>query len=301
MAQLTWDAVGDRKYETGVDRGVLYIPDGSGAYTTGVAWNGLVSVSEAPSGAEANAQYADNVKYLNLFSAEEFGATIEAFTYPDEFNEFDGVAQPKTGVYVGQQSRGTFGLSYRTKIGNDVEGDDYGQKLHLVYGCSASPSEKAFTTINDSPEAITLSWELTTIPVQFTDPAYASLKPTALITIDSTKVSSTDWTELTNLLWGSGGGSAQLPSPDTVVSLFNVAAQTPVIATAPTFVSGTGVITIVATTGVRYYRADTGATVATGPMTAITSGTTMVIRAEASSSSYVLAPESDDSWSFTRP
>lgn len=296
MAELIWDADGARKYETGVDRGVLYIPDGAGAYTTGVPWNGLVSVSEAPSGAEANPQYADNFKYLNLYSAEEFGATIEAFTYPDEFAQFDGIAEPKTGVYVGQQSRGTFGLSYRTKIGNDIDGDDHGYKLHLVYGCSASPSEKAYTTINDSPEAITFSWEVTTTPV-----AVTGLKRTAIITIDSTKVSQTDWTELTNLLWGSGGGSAQLPSADTVIGLFNVSAQTSVIATAPTFVSGTGVITIVATTGVRYYRADTGATVNAGPMTAIPAASTLVIRAEALNSTYVLDPLSDDSWSFTRP
>jgi hypothetical protein len=183
MAELVWDAIGERIYETGVDHGVLYIPDEAGAYDDGVAWNGLVSVSETPTGAEPNAQYADNIKYLNLFSAEEFGATIEAFTYPDEFAQFDGLATPAPGVNVGQQRRGVFGLSYRSKIGNDVDGDDLGYKLHLVYGCQASPSEKAYNTINDTPEAITFSWDITTTPV-----AVSGLKPSSIITINSTEV-----------------------------------------------------------------------------------------------------------------
>jgi hypothetical protein len=164
MARLVWDTVGERFYETGVDRGVLYLPT-AGAYDTGVAWNGLTTVTESPSGAEATPQYADNIKYLNLVSAEEFGGTIEAFTYPDEFAQCDGSAEPVPGLRVGQQSRKTFGLSYRTKVGNDTDGSDHGYKLHLVYGCLAAPSEKAYATVNDSPEAIALSWEFTTTAV----------------------------------------------------------------------------------------------------------------------------------------
>ena len=183
MATLTWDASGQRFYETGVDHGVLYLPDASGAYSNGVAWNGLTSVSESPTGAEPTALYADNIKYLNLYSAEEFGATVEAYTYPDEFAQFDGLYTPEAGISIGQQSRKSFGLSYRTKIGNDIEGDSYGYKLHLIYGCTASPSEKAYNTINDSPEAITFSYEVSTVPVAVTD-----AKPTSLVTIDSTKV-----------------------------------------------------------------------------------------------------------------
>src|SRR5690606_35515536 len=166
MARVTWDQVGERLYETGVDHGVLYLRNETGDYDTGVAWNGLVSVTESPTGAESNPQYADNIKYLNLVSAEEFGATIEAFTYPEEFAQCDGTAAPAAGVYVGQQPRRTFGLSYRTQVGNDIDGTDHGYKLHLIYGALAAPSEKAYNTINDSPEAITFSWELTTTAVE---------------------------------------------------------------------------------------------------------------------------------------
>jgi hypothetical protein len=247
MAELIWDAVGDRKYETGVDQGVLYIPNGSGVYNMGVAWNGLVGVSEAPSGAEANPQYADNQKYLNLFSAEEFGATIEAFTYPNEFAQFDGLGTPVDGVYVGQQSRGSFGLSYRTKIGNDVEGDDFGYKLHLVYGCSASPSEKGYTTINDSPEAITLSWEVTTIPV-----AVTGMKNTAILTIDSTEVDAVKLAALEVILYGADGVDPRLPLPDEVIELFQ-SGVTMVTVVAPTINTATNVITIPSVTGVVYY------------------------------------------------
>lgn len=214
MAALTWDNVGERLYETGIDRGVLYIPDVTGVYDNGVAWNGLVSVSETPSGAEANAQYADNIKYLNLFSAEEFGATLEAFTYPDEFQQFDGLSVPSPGVAVGQQSRGLFGLSYRTLMGNDLEGDAYGYKIHLLYGCTASPSEKAYSTINDSPEPVTFSWEITTVPAPVT-----GSKPTSLITIDSTLVDSADLTALETLLYGDVAAPS-LPTPDEVIAIF---------------------------------------------------------------------------------
>jgi hypothetical protein len=214
MAALTWDQLGERLYETGVDHGVLYIPDETGAYITGVAWNGLTSVSETPTGAEPNAQYADNVKYLNLYSAEEFGATIEAFTYPDEFAPFDGLAVPSVGVVVGQQPRKTFGLSYRTKIGNDIDGDDHGYKIHMIYGATASPSEKAYNTINDSPEAITFSWDVATVPM-----AVTGLRPTSLIVVDSTKVQAGDLTALETLLYG-GVAAAKLPTPDEVIALF---------------------------------------------------------------------------------
>ena len=216
--RLTWDNTGEREFETGVDHGVLYIPDVTGAYNSGVAWNGLTTVTESPSGAESNKQYADNIPYLNLKSAEEFGATVEAFTYPDEFGQFDGSAQPEPGVYVGQQSRKSFGLSYRTLKGNDLEGTDFGYKLHLVYGCDAAPSEKAYATVNESPEAITFSWELTTTPV-----AVTGMKPTAHITIDSTKVEAADLTALETILYGTDGAPGtepRLPLPDEVIALF---------------------------------------------------------------------------------
>ena len=217
MAQLlSWDGVGEKLYESGVDHGVLYIPNGSGVYDTGFAWNGLVSVTESPSGAEPNPQFADNIKYLNLLSAEEFGGTIEAFTYPDEFGQCDGTAEPEPGVIVGQQARKSFGLCYRTKIGNDVDGVDHGYKLHLVYGALVSPSEKAYQTINESPEAITFSWEFTTTPAPVT-----GLKPTSVIVIDSTLVDPADLAALELVLYGDDTGPTQpkLPTPDEVITM----------------------------------------------------------------------------------
>ncbi len=215
MAPLTWDQVGEKLYETGVDRGVLYIPDGTGVYNAGFAWNGLTTVTESPSGADPSPQYADNIKYLNLVSAEEFGATIEAFTYPDEFGQCDGSFNPAEGVSIGQQGRKQFGLSFRTKVGNDVDGTDHGYKLHLVYGCLAAPSEKAYATINDSPEAITFSWDVTTTPVPVT-----GHKPTSLIVVDSTVVDPTDLASLETLLYGAAATPAALPTPDAVIALF---------------------------------------------------------------------------------
>jgi hypothetical protein len=215
MVALTWDQVGERLYETGVDRGVLYLPDASGVYNTGFAWNGLTTVTESPSGAEATAQYADNIKYLNMISAEEFGATIEAFTYPEEFGQCDGTELPAPGVALGQQGRKSFGLCYRTRVGNDIEGSDFGYKLHLLYGCQAAPSEKAYATINDSPEAIAFSWEITTTPVPVTD-----YKPTSLIVVDSTVVDPTDLAALEDLLYGQAAVEAALPTPDAVIALF---------------------------------------------------------------------------------
>lgn len=216
MAALTWDQVGERFFETGVDRGVLYLPDETGDYKNGVAWNGLTTVTESPSGAESNPQYADNIKYLNLISAEEFGATVEAFTYPDEFAECDGTAVPTPGVSVGQQGRRVFGLCYRSRLGNDLEGTDHGYRLHLVYGAQAAPSEKAYGTINDSPEAIAFSWEVTTTPVPVT-----GLKPTALIVVDSTVVDEATLATLEAALYGGAGVGAEphLPSPDEVIEM----------------------------------------------------------------------------------
>lgn len=217
MAEITWDGTGDKIFETGVDHGVLYPYDTTEkAYSTGVAWNGLTTVTESPSGAEANAQYADNIKYVELRSAEEFGATIEAFTYPDEFAVLDGTASPAAGVTIGQQTRGIFGMSYRTLVGNDVEGQDYGYKLHLIYGASAAPSEKAYATVNDSPEAITFSWEITTSPVSVT-----GYKPAASLVIDSTKATAAQMTALEALLYGDAAGEPSLPLPDEVIALFD--------------------------------------------------------------------------------
>jgi hypothetical protein len=245
MVALSWDNVGERLYETGVDHGVLYIPDASGVYSDGVAWNGLTAVTESPSGAESTAQYADNIKYLNLVSAEEFGATIEAFTYPDEFAQFDGTAVPSPGISIGQQARKMFGLSYRTRVGNDTDGSDHGYKLHLIYGCQAAPSEKAYATINDSPEAITFSWEVTTTPMPVTD-----YKPTAQLVIDSTKVDEAVLKTVETMLYGSAGVDPRLPSPDEIINAFEstITAATP---TKPTFANNT--ITIPTVAGVNYY------------------------------------------------
>lgn len=219
MAKLIWDQTGERLYETGVKQGVLYVRDSNGAYPQGVAWNGLTAVTESPSGAEATPLYADDIKYLNLMSAEEFGATIEAYTYPDEFMECDGSASLVDGVVIGQQTRKTFGLCYRTTLGNDVDGNDYGYKLHIIYGALAAPSEKAYATINDSPEAITFSWEVSTTPVNVTD-----MKPTSCITIDSTKADKTKLAALEAVLYGSESEEARLPLPDEIKTLMTAAA-----------------------------------------------------------------------------
>lgn len=224
MSRLTWDKTGERYYETGVKQGVLYPIQSDGTYSKGVAWNGLTAVTESPSGAEATALYADDIKYLNLISNEEFGATIEAYTYPDEFAECDGSAALADGVMIGQQKRKTFGLCYKTTVGNDVDGNDYGYKLHLIYGCLAAPSEKAYNTINDSPEAITFSWEVSTTPVNVN-----GFKPTSQITIDSTKVAEgkkTKLAELEDILYGKDSvesdpkNNPRLPLPDEVATLF---------------------------------------------------------------------------------
>lgn len=216
MAKLQWDQTGERMYETGVSKGVLY-PQDKGAYPKGVAWNGLTAVTESPSGAEATPLYADNIKYLNLMSAEEFGATVEAYMYPDEFSVCNGEAALADGVSVGQQKRTPFGLSYQTKIGNDLD-PEAGYKIHIIYGALAAPSEKAYATVNDSPEAITFSWELTTTPVEV-----EGLKPTASITIDSTKVDAEKLAAFEAILYGSEAEEAKLPLPNEVAALFTTA------------------------------------------------------------------------------
>ena len=214
MAELVWDAQGEKFYETGVSKGVLY-PFANGAYGAGVAWNGLTQVSENPSGAEATALYADNIKYLNLQSAEEFGATIEAYTYPDEFAACNGELELGTGVQVGQQKRSQFALCYQTKIGNDQDAEA-GYKIHIVYGCLAAPSEKAYATVNDSPEAITFSWEISTTPVEVT-----GFKPTATVVIDSTKTDSAKLTTIKEALYGSENGDARLLLPNDILAILN--------------------------------------------------------------------------------
>ena len=213
MTKLNWDVQGERYYETGVSKGVLY-PFKEGKYSKGVAWNGLTAVTESPSGAEPTPLYADNIKYLNLLSNEEFAATVEAYTYPDEFAECDGSAELAVGVSVGQQKRIPFGLSYVTKVGNDTDGQDYGYKIHLIYGALAKPSQKNYATINDNPEAITFSWELSTTPV-----AVPNLKPTACITIDSTKVGSDKLKKIEDKLYGTESEEATLPTPTELAAL----------------------------------------------------------------------------------
>ena len=220
MTKLVWDKTGERYYETGVKNGVLYVVDNTGKYGNGVAWNGLTKVTESPSGAEASPLYADNIKYLNLMSAEEFGCTIEAYTYPDEFAACDGSAELREGITIGQQSRKTFGFCYRTECGNDTLGTDYGYKIHIVYGATASPSSKDYQSINDNPEAITLSWEVKTTPVDVATDIYgAKPKPTATLVIDSTKVKPQKLAAIEAKLYGTEQDEPTLLLPDEVVAL----------------------------------------------------------------------------------
>ncbi len=284
MAKLVWDNVGERFYETGVDHGVLYpLNSANSTYDTGVVWNGLSSVNESPSGAEATAVWADNIKYLNLYSAEEFGATIECYTYPDEFKAMNGEATLATGVTIGQQSRGTFGLSYRTKIGNDVN-EDLGYKIHIIYGAKASPSEKSYSTVNDSPEAMSLSYELTTTPV-----AVTGYKPTATLVIDSTKTDADKLEAIEAILYGSDGSpgtTARLPLPDEIMSILNVSmtASPSAVSVASGSTSDAVTITITPTQSpaptITWTSANTSiATVSSGAVTGVAAGTTTVIAA----------------------
>lgn len=214
MAKLVWDQTGQKFFETGVSNGVLYVSDGQGGYLKGVAWNGLTSVAENPSGAESNPVYADNIKYLNIISAEEFGATIEAYTYPDEFMECDGSAQVVAGVNIGQQARKSFGISYRTRVGNDVAGDNLGYKIHVIYNCQAAPSGKTYSTVNESPEAITFSWEVTTTPVPV-----EGFRPTATVVFDSTKLDAGKMAAVENALYGGASSEPGLPSIEELLAL----------------------------------------------------------------------------------
>lgn len=217
MSRLVWDEIGKRLFETGVKQGVLYKQESAGSYANGVAWNGLTNVTESPSGAEATPLYADDIKYLNLLSTEEFGATIEAYTYPDEFAECDGSAELATGVRIGQQKRTPFGLSYKTTLGNDVDGNDYGYKLHIVYGCLAAPTEKAYSSINDNPETVTFSWQVSTTPV-----SVDGHKPTATIVIDSTKADKDNLKALEDILYGTADNEPRLPLPNEIATLMTV-------------------------------------------------------------------------------
>lgn len=214
MSRIKWDETGQKLYETGIDRGVLYPQDNTGKYPKGVAWNGLIGVSENPTGAEPTPLYADNIKYLNLMSVEEFGATIEAYTYPDEFEECDGTATLGTGVTIGQQPRKLFGLAYRTLVGNDVDMEDHGYKIHLVYGAQASPSDKSYQTINDSPDAVTFSWEVSTTPV-----AIDGHKATASVVIDSTKIEASKLEAIEKILYGDEDTVGRLPTPSEIKTL----------------------------------------------------------------------------------
>jgi hypothetical protein len=292
--RLAWDRAGERLYETGVDRGVLYLPDNNGNYNDSEAWNGLTTVTESPSGAESNKQYADNIAYLNLLSAEEFGATIEAFTYPDKFAECDGTVEPAAGVALGQQGRRPFGLCYRTNVGNDLDGVDHGYKLHLIYGAQAQPSEKAYGTINDSPEAIAFSWDVATTPVSVT-----GHKPSAQITIDSTKVDPALLSDLEDILYGTVADDARLPLPDEVIALFEgtvVDVDLARGANQPTFNNGTGVITLPAVAGI-IWSVD-GEDAAAGAQPAIAVGDTATVTAREADANHNIV--GDDDWTFER-
>jgi hypothetical protein len=296
MTALTWDQTGQRFFENGISNGVVYPMDNTGAYPLGYAWSGLTTVTESPSGAESNKQYADNRVYANLLSAEVFGATVEAFTYPKEFAACDGTSAPTPGLTVGQQRRKTFGMAYKTKVGNDVDGD-LGYKIHLIYGALAAPSEKAYATLNESPELTSFSWTLTTTPVDVpgTDPTTGKpYRPTAILTIDSTEVDAATLTVLEQQLFGTSGTDPHLPLPGTIIEMFSgtVTLVTPI---APTYNSSTDIITIPTVTGVSYMIG--GEVVPAGAFGPIT-GNTMVTAVPASGA-YAFTPNTDDDWLIT--
>lgn len=284
MTKITWDGHGDKKYENGVDHGVLYRRNSSGVYDAGYAWNGLTTVTESPSGAESNKKYADNIVYANLISAEMLDATIEAFTYPDEFAECDGSAELAPGVSIGQQTRQPFGLSYRTLVGSDAN-PELGYKLHLLYGANAAPTEKAFASVNDSPENITFSWSVSTTPIDV-----AGKKPTSLLVVDSTKVSPSNLAALEAILYGTPGTDPRLPLPLEVAAIF-AGTLIEVAPVAPTYNSTTHVVTIPSVTGL-VYKID--GEVVTGTVT-ITTDTIVTVEAAAG---YKLPAVTDDDWFF---
>lgn len=285
MTRMTWGRTGTKRYSTGVDRGALYLVDSNGNYSVAVPWHGLTNVTQSPSGAESNKQYADNGVYANLQSAEEFGATIEAFFSPKEFDECDGAKQIAPGVTAGQQGRRAFGFSYRTLLGNDTQGTELGYELHLIYGCQAAPSEKANATVNDSPELSALSWEITTTPV---DVPIDGFKPTARITIDSTEVTPAQLSALEDRLYGTAGADGYLPLPEELADIFggtNVAVET----VAPTYNPTTDTVTIPTVTGVNYF---VGNEPVTGAFT-ITEDTVVTARPAAG---YRFTNTSDTDW-----
>lgn len=288
MVALAWDKIGEKIFEAGVEKGVLYKQNTQGVYNIGFAWNGLVSVNESPSGAEANKQYANNKVYANITSAEEFSGSLEAFTYPQEFAECDGYAELTDGVSIGQQRRVPFGLAYKTKIGNDIAELDLGYKLHLIYGAKAAPSERNYTTINESPEAMTMSWELSTEPVEV-----AGKRPTATLVIDSTKVSAAKLADLENILYGTAGTDPRLPLPAEVASVLGTTLTVTAQPAAPAYNATTKVITIPTVTGVEYYI--DGVKKANGSTVTITKDTIVTAQPAAT---YKFPAVSDDDWFF---
>lgn len=299
MTRLQWAQAGERRFETGVSRGVLYLQN-VGLYDEGYAWSGLVTVTESPSGAESNKQYADNGVYLNLVSAEEFGGTIEAYHYPPEFEQCDGTKSPVAGVTVGQQTRRPFGFSYQTRVGNDTESTDYGYKIHLVYNATAAPSEKAYGTINDSPEAITFSWELSTIPLEVGTVDGVEYKPTAILTIDSTKVDADALSALEDILYGTQAQNPRLPLPAEVIALFAAEDLTQVdlssLANQPSYNGTSHVVTLPSVTGIQWKV--NGVNKAPGAQPALTSGQTATVTAHPQAG-YRLSQNSDEDWSFS--
>lgn len=291
MTKLAWDQTGERIYENGVDRGVLYLPNNSGVYDSGYAWNGLTTVTESPSGAESNKQYADNRVYANLYSVEEFGGTIEAFTYPDQWAECDGSATLQAGVYIGQQPRKSFGLAYRSLVGNDLNADA-GYKIHLVFGATAAPSEKAYATVNDSPEPIGLSWEFTTTPMDVGTIGGVDRKPTASMVVDSTKVDAAALANLEDALYGTVGQDPRLPTPSEVYAMFSGTVTT-VTPTMPTYNASTDIITIPTIAGVEYYIG--GDLIPAGPFGPITSDTLVKAKPAAG---YKFPATADDDWTI---
>ena len=291
MSKLVWDQAGEKFFENGVDHGVLYLHNESGVYDEGFAWNGLTTVTESPSGAESNKQYADNQVYANLYSAEEFSGTIEAFMYPDAWAECDGTAVPQAGVNFGQQKRRSFGMSYRTLVGNDLD-ESFGYKIHLVYGAKASPSEKAYATVNDSPEPINLSWEFSTTPIAVGTIGGVDYKPLSTITIESTKVDATALAALEDAIYGTVGQDPRLPTPAEVVAFFSGTITT-VTPTQPTYNSTTDIITIPSITGVNYYIG--GELIAPGPYGPITADTFVEAQPAAG---YQFPDDADNDWTI---